>query len=169
MANRRRGARDRRPSTPDEPKAGIECTHGSDDGRRECIVSLGLVVERAMRLDVTDDGAFGSYDDVERAKLTDQEILDVLSGQLHWTPAKALPIVITRMRAHGDAVPLGEGDGRPHGVRVAGVESAGHIGRRHQREQGLVGFGITLTNIRVQVDLPHGLMVGRLMKRWGIG
>jgi len=122
-----------------------------------------------MGLDVTDDGAFGPRDGVERAKLMDQEVHDVLSGQLHWTTAKALPIVITRMRADGDAVPLDEGDGRPHGVCVACVRSAGHVGGRHQGDQGLVRLGITLTNICVQVELPHGLMLWRLMKRWGVG
>jgi hypothetical protein len=40
-------------------------------------------------------------------------------------------------------------------VRVAGVEAAGDIGRGHQAEQGLVGFRISLTDIGVQVDLPH--------------
>src|SRR5438067_9117064 len=124
MPNRRRGARHRRPGASDQAKVGIESTEGSDDGGGKDVVRLGLVVERAMRLDVTDDGALGPCDGVERAKLVDQEILDVRSSQLHWTTAKALPIFITRVRADSDPVPLGEGDGRPHGGRVTRVQSA---------------------------------------------
>ncbi len=128
MPNRRRGARHRRRGASDHSEVGIECANGSDDGRRKGVVRLGLVVERAMRLDVTDDGPLGPRDGVDRAKLVDQEILDVLSGQVHWTPAKTLAIVITGMGADGDPVPLGEGDGRPHGVCVASVQSARHVG-----------------------------------------
>src|SRR2546423_97082 len=106
MPNRRRGARHRRTGAPDQAKVGIESADRDDDGLRELVVRFGLVVERAMGLDVTDGGALGPCDGVERAKLVDQEFLDVRSSQLHWTTAKALPIVITRMRADGDPVPL---------------------------------------------------------------
>jgi len=161
MPNRRRGARHRRIGAPDQAKVGIESADRANDGLRKLVVRLGLVVESAMRLDVTDDGALGSCDGVERAELANQEILDVLSSQLHWTTAKALPIVKTRMRADSDPVPLGEGDGRPHGVRVARVQSAGHVGRGHQRHQDRVRFCVSLTNVDIEVDLPHGLILRR--------
>jgi len=50
--------------------------------------------------------------------------------------------------------------GQPHRVRVSGVPSASDVGRGHQPKKRFVAFGISLTDIGVQVELLHRLMVG---------
>src|SRR5438876_4894165 len=59
------------------------------------------------------------------------------------------------MGTNGDAVAYGERHGRSHSGRVAGMKSAGHIGRRDQLEQRLVGLRISLPHVGVQVELSH--------------
>jgi hypothetical protein len=124
----RRGIRHRRTGAPDQAKVGIESPNGGNDGQREHGVGLGLVVERAVGLDVAEDGTLGPGDRIQCAQLIEEKILDVRLGQLHRAPAKVLPIVVTGVRTHGDMMVDCQSHRRTHGVWIAGVQSAGHVG-----------------------------------------
>ncbi len=161
MANGGSRARHRRAGAPNQAELGIECTNRGDDGCRERSIGLGLVVERAVRLDVMEEGPCRLRDRIELAELVEEKAIDFGDGQLHRASPKSFPIVVARVGSDGDPVPLGQRHRQPHRVRIAGVASAGDVGRGHDPKKRFVAFGISLTDVSVQVELPHALILRR--------
>jgi hypothetical protein len=102
-----------------------------------------------------EDSTRGLRDRIECAELVEEKAIDCGAGQLHRASPKSFPIGVTRVGSDGDPVPLGHRHRQPHRVRVAGMASAGDVGRGHEPKKRFVAFGISLTDVSVQVELPH--------------
>ena len=87
-------------------------------------------------------------------------------------PAKALLVGIARVRAGHDALLLGQSQRGEHGVRVAGMAAARHIGAADQSQHRCViahrPRTIAFAKVGVEVDRPHAgtlAWVPRVMTR----
>ena len=86
------------------PQLRIEHPNGGDDGSRQRLVMLGLVIERAVRFDVMQRYAIRPGDRVERAQLIEQQVGQFGRTQLNRAPAESLPVIEPGMGANGDAM-----------------------------------------------------------------
>ena len=81
---------------------------------------------------------------------------------LHHAAAETLAIGEADVRADVDAPRGGGADRALHDHRVAGVEAAGHVGRRHHAEQRLVVAhapgAVAFAEVRVEVDVHRGVL-----------
>ena len=133
MSNGLRGLLHRRAGPADQPQRGIECPDAGDDGNRQPLVGLGLVVERAVRFDMSERGTLGSRDGLERTKLVEDQVDDLVCGKVQRAPAKALPVIEAGMRADGDPVAERQRNRGTHGTGVTGVNATGNVRRADKR------------------------------------
>ena len=91
-----------------------------------------------MRLDVCEDEAFRTRDAGERGDLIEDEVLELSRRKAHRAAPEALAVRVRGVRAEGET----QGTGRPNRAtddrRIARVDAAGDIDRRHQRKQPVV-------------------------------
>ena len=113
-----------------------------------------------MRLDVVQRGAFYSSNRVERTQLVEDQVRQFGRVKLDRAAAESLAIIEPWMRADCDPMLDGHGQGLSNGVWVAGVETAGDVGRRDQLEQGGICLGQALAHVGVQIQLSHSLILG---------
>ncbi len=143
----------------DEHEPAARARGAARDRRGELGVVDGLVVERAVRLDVAQRRAVGRGEREQRAHLVEHVGLDLGGRRLDLAAAEAAQVEVARVRADRDARARGERDRAVDHPRVAGVEAAGHVRRGHVLEQGLVGAqrpgSEALAEVRVQVDPQH--------------
>ena len=126
--------------------------HGADDGRGQLGIALSLVVERAVRLDVTQGDAFPGGDALQGRDLRTDELDDLRLLQRQRPAPEVLPIGIAGMRPHLDSVLPGGKDRAPHALLVSGVAPAGDAGRGQERDQLGVDGGVDLPHVGVQVE-----------------
>ena len=139
----------RRPGAPHQPKRRIEPPDRVNDRHRQGVVGLSLVVQRAMRFDVVEDGSLSPSNRIERAQLVEEQVADFRRGQQNNPPAEPLAVIETGVRAYGDTMMDGGRDGGPHRVRVAGMQTAGDIRRGDHPEQRLLRLPLALAYIRI--------------------
>jgi len=152
MSHRRCGPLHRRAGPPNQSQRRIECPDPGKDGNRQRVVGLGLVVERTVGLDVAERGPLRSSDGLKRTKLIEDEVGDLVSGQVHRAPAETLPVSEAGMRTDGDPVAERQRNRGTHGVGVTGVKAAGNVRRADQREERRFRVPLPLADIGVQVD-----------------
>jgi hypothetical protein len=146
--------------------SGIDRFHRARDGPREVDVLVGDVAERAVRLDVAEPPARRVGERRERADLVDDLLLDVRRPLAEDRPPAEPPeIEEARMGAGADARRGGGGERPRHHQRVAGVEAAGDVGRRHDLEHRLVVADLVdaeaLAHVTVEIDRCHASSVAR--------
>ena len=133
----------------------IEIVHRRDDRIGDLRVARGLVVQRAVRLDVRDAPAFGLRDRRQRAELIQHARVDIVGRQIHFLAAKILRIVKARMRADRHTLLHRPAHAVAHRVGAARVPAARDVGRADEVEQRLVGTA-AFAEIGVQIDF-HGV------------
>src|SRR5205823_9020451 len=124
-------------------------------------VGLGLVIERAVRFDVSERGTLGSCDGLESAKLVEDQVNNFIGSQVHRAPAESLPVIEAGMRADGDPVAKRQGDGGTHGGRVSRVKSACDVRGGDQRQQRRFYGRLALADIGIEVDRSHANFASR--------
>jgi len=105
---------------------------------------------------MTQHGPFRHDKGVQGSELIQYQILDILTGDLHLAPTESNQIRKSGMGSDGNSLFEGQSDGFPHGGWVAGVKSAGNVGRGHVCQN----FGVlakligseAFSEIAVQVD-----------------
>ena len=105
---------------------------------------------------MTKHGPFGHDKGVQGSELVQHQILDILIGDLHRAPTESNQILKSGVGSDGNSLFEGQSDGFPHGGGVAGVKSAGNVGRGHVFQNlgvlaKLVGSE-AFSEIAVQVD-----------------
>ncbi len=137
----------------------IEIVHRGYDRIGDLRVARGLVVERAVRLDVRDAPAFGLGDRRERAELVQHAGVNLVGGQVHFLAAEVLRIVEARMRANRHALFDSPADAVVHRIGAARVPAARNIGRTDEVEQRFVG-STALAEIGIQIDFHNVPLLG---------
>ncbi len=174
-ARRRAGSRDRRspPRRPRSPAARAASTSSEPGG--PSIPSSGSTafaaattaaaqsgsraqpqVEGAVRLHVGDPTADRGGAGDQRAELVDRLVGHPVRRGRHLPTSHPLAVGVADVGADPDARLDRRRAGRPHRGRVAGVEAAGDVGARRQRQQLEVGGQLLgadpLAEVGVQVD-----------------
>ncbi len=119
-----------------------------------------LSVERAVRLHRRDLGARRRAHRGQGPQLLGQGTLQLVAVDVHGPAAEALAVGVGRVRPHPHAVLERGRDGRRHGLLVARVAAARHVGAGHEPEQAALRLDRRrlgrLTDVRVEVDGPRG-------------
>ena len=142
-----------------DDQVGIDREHRVDD--RGGVVGPGghEIAEPAMRCEVGQRCAVGLGKGGQRARLIDDVGADLVRGEIHLAPAEPDQVGEARVGADRHASGHAAGDRLVHGAWVAGVETAGDIGRGQQFQDGLVlthGPGAeALAEIGDKIDLRH--------------
>ncbi len=113
-----------------------------------------------MRFHVRHPGAGRPREHLQRADLVGHLVRQLARGHVHGAPPEAGQVAVGDLRADPYA-PLGGQFADPaHDGRIPGVETAGHVGARHDGEQGLVvgerPAPEALAEVCVEVDRRRG-------------
>ena len=130
------------------------------DRPREPSVRGGAVVQRAVWLHVTDRDAHAPGDRVDREQLLGERGPQLRIGEVEVAATEALTVRVPRMRPDRDTVAHSHFQRVLHRVGVAGVCPAGHVHRRHERDEGLIGL-LPFPDVRVEVDPGHRHLEGQ--------
>lgn len=106
----------------------IDGGDGIDQNFRERTLSMGIVVQRAVRLDPLQRDALPFRDPRECRHLMDERLAQLARFHGHRPAPEVLAIRIGRVGAEDDASLRGETGRLAHAVVVAGVAAAGDVG-----------------------------------------
>jgi hypothetical protein len=86
-----------------------------------------------MRFDMAEASAVGGAEGLKCPDLVGKVITDFIEAAIHIPAAKTEKIGKSRVRTDPDPVVMGELDGPVHYLRVAGMKTAGNVGRGDSR------------------------------------
>jgi len=152
-----RGGEQLRPGETNQRELRIDGSHGTRNRVGNRRVASSRVVQRTMRLDVSEGESFRPCHARERCHLIDDQILELTRRQLHPASSEALAIGVGRMRAERQAVASGCANRATDHRRIARMDTTGNIDRRHQRKQVFVVAECPrperLANVGVQIEV----------------
>ena len=144
---------------PEQQQVAAEAADRPGNGRCERRIRCGLVVERAVRLDVLHLHAVRPTERLESPDLVPHEGLDLVRLEGHRPPAEPEQIRVAGLRAHGHTRPAAQRDRRLHDPEVAGVEAAGEVRAGEVRHEPLVvaerPAPVALAEVGVEVHSGH--------------
>ena len=133
-----RRAHQLRVGQPEQHQRRIHRAHRPHDCVRKRTLPRSHVVQGAMRLDVRQPHTLRRGDARQRADLVGHQVLDLSGLDGHLAPAKPIQVAQAGVSAHRDAVSARQGYRGAHHSWIAGVETAGNIGRGDVRHHALV-------------------------------
>src|SRR5207244_9815469 len=119
-----------RAGEPDEHELPGDRADGTGDRVGDLMIPGCAVVQRAVRLDVTEVAARRASEGRDGADLVDDRRLELVGAHVELAPAEAREIRVTRMRPDRDAVSDGRGDRALDRHRIARVQPAGEVHAR---------------------------------------
>jgi hypothetical protein len=133
--------------------------HGARDRVGEVGAARGHVVERAVRLHVRERRPLGAGHAADRRHLVQYHVVDLVAAHVHVAAPEAHEVRQPGMRADRDPVAHRLPDGVRHRRRVARVEAAGDVRRRHVRQHRRVVAHApgaeALAHVAVEVHARH--------------
>ena len=112
-----------RPRQSEQDQIFIQGRNGLGHGISQSAVSRRHVVERTVRLDVSEPSPLGRHDARERGNLIHDHVLYFGGRSMKRPATKAGQVGKTRVRSHGNPVLQCEPTGLPHDRCIAGMES----------------------------------------------
>ena len=116
----------------------------------------GGVIQRAVRLDVRDDGSKLAGDGREPGDLQGHAAADRIGGEIEFHATKACSILVAGMRADPHAAGTTCLDEASHGVVASGMAAAGDVGGGDDIEEGQIprdaGGSFVLAHVAVEID-----------------
>ena len=148
-----------RASQANHDDIGAPAPHAFGDGTGQFAVSCGLVVQRAVRLYMSDARTQGFGNFIESYELPVDGFGNFFRAALEFVASEVGRIFVTRVGTDGDIMARRLFDSGTHGEGVAGVSPAGDVGGTHVAHQvflSAVGDGLGhFAHIAVDVDLFH--------------
>ncbi len=114
-------------SQTNERQLTVHCAHGAGDGVRKGRVGRSRVVERAVRLDVSEDEPLGARDAGECGDLIEDEILELSGRKAHRAATETLAIRVRGVRAERETEGTGCANRAADNGRITRVDAAGNI------------------------------------------
>ena len=144
---------------PEQQQVAAEAADRPGNGRCERRIRRGLVVERAVRLDVLHLHALRPTEGLESPDLVPHEGLDLVRLEGHRPPAEPEQIRVAGLRADRHTRPAAQRDRRLHDPEVAGVEAAGEVRAGEVRHEPLVvaerPAPVALAEVGIEVHARH--------------
>ena len=144
---------------PEQQQVAAEAADRPRNGRCKRRIRRGLVVERAVRLDVLHLHALRATERLERPDLVPHEGLDLVRLEGHRPAAEPEQIRVAGLRAHRHTRAAAQRDRRLHDPEVAGMEAAGEVRAGEVRHEPLVvaerPAPVALAKVGVEVHSRH--------------
>ena len=109
-----------------------------------------------MRLDVPEPAALGGHHAGQRRYLVQDQVLDLAGRRLDLAAPETDQVRESGMRAHGNAEPGRQAHRAAHDRRIAGVQAAGDVRRRHVAQDAFVVAELVaaerFADVAVEVD-----------------
>ena len=137
-----------------------ESRRGPGDGRSQCRVAGGLVVQRAMGLHVVQLHAVRAAERLQGADLVADHRLDLGGLEGHRPATETEQVGVARLGADGHAGALAQGDGPLHDHEIAGMEATGDVRARDLLDEAFVVAEGPSTEALAEVGVQiHGCII----------